>query len=134
MPLSDRSAGMTPNATIILKQIGVGTSEQTAIVRSGDASRCTAGLYHEYFALILKLRIFVNGSPYLAASESHGVLLDLIYGAVADPDRWPEVLTRVSDLLARLEGCWSTNAPAEACQNQNHYPWPARRRIYADIS
>lgn len=31
-------------------------------------------------------------------------LLDLIYGAVADPDRWPDVLIGVSDHLGALGG------------------------------
>jgi DNA-binding CsgD family transcriptional regulator/PAS domain-containing protein len=44
-------------------------------------------------------------------SEQHGVLLDLIYGAVADPDWWPEVLTRLSDHLGALGGMLIYNAP-----------------------
>ena len=53
------------------------------------------------------------------ASESHGVLLDLIYGAVADPDRWPEVLTRVSDFVGAVGGMLAYNAPLGSSQNQN---------------
>jgi DNA-binding CsgD family transcriptional regulator len=44
-------------------------------------------------------------------SESHGDLLDLIYGAVADPDRWPEVLTRVSDHVGAIGGLLVYNSP-----------------------
>jgi DNA-binding CsgD family transcriptional regulator len=33
-----------------------------------------------------------------------GALLDLIYGAVADPDKWPEILTSVSDHLGAVGG------------------------------
>jgi DNA-binding CsgD family transcriptional regulator len=44
-------------------------------------------------------------------SESHGVLLDLIYGAVAEPDRWPEVLTRISDCIGAVGGMLVYNAP-----------------------
>jgi DNA-binding CsgD family transcriptional regulator/PAS domain-containing protein len=54
----------------------------------------------------------------LPASERHGVLLDLIYGAVADPDRWPEVLTRVSDYIGAVGGMLVYNAPPGS-QNQN---------------
>jgi DNA-binding CsgD family transcriptional regulator len=38
-------------------------------------------------------------------------LLDLIYGAVAEPDRWPEVLTRISDHIGALGGMLIYNAP-----------------------
>ena len=37
-------------------------------------------------------------------SGADGALLDLIYGAVADPDRWPDVLTRVADHLGAVGG------------------------------
>src|ERR1700730_10342685 len=37
-------------------------------------------------------------------SERHEVLLDLIYGAVADPHKWPEILTRLSDHLGAVGG------------------------------
>jgi DNA-binding CsgD family transcriptional regulator len=53
------------------------------------------------------------------ASESHGVLLDLIYGAVADPDRWPEVLTRVSDHIGAVGGILVYNAAPGSSLNQN---------------
>jgi DNA-binding CsgD family transcriptional regulator len=33
-----------------------------------------------------------------------GALLDLIYGAVADPDKWPEILTGLSDHLGAVGG------------------------------
>jgi DNA-binding CsgD family transcriptional regulator len=53
------------------------------------------------------------------ASESHEVLLDLIYGAVADPDRWPEVLTHVSDHIGAVGGMLVYNAAPGSSQNQN---------------
>ena len=53
------------------------------------------------------------------ASERQGVLLDLIYGAVADPDRWPEVLTHVSDHIGAVGGMLAYNAPPGSSQNQN---------------
>ncbi|GAB1717482.1 MAG: hypothetical protein NTAFB05_25240 [Nitrobacter sp.] len=31
-------------------------------------------------------------------------LLDLIYGAIANPDRWPEALTQVADHLGAIGG------------------------------
>jgi DNA-binding CsgD family transcriptional regulator len=52
-------------------------------------------------------------------SERHGVLLDLIYGAVADPHRWPEVLTRVSDHIGAVGGMLVYNAPPGSSLNQN---------------
>ena len=47
----------------------------------------------------------------LPALHRQGVLLDLIYGAVADPDRWPEVLTRISDHIGGIGGMLIYNAP-----------------------
>jgi DNA-binding CsgD family transcriptional regulator len=38
-------------------------------------------------------------------------LLDLIYGAIADPDRWPEVLTQTADHLGAIGGM-VTHVPA----------------------
>jgi len=40
----------------------------------------------------------------LPRSQHTGTLLDLIYGAVADPHTWPELLTRVSDHLDAVGG------------------------------
>jgi DNA-binding CsgD family transcriptional regulator len=54
-----------------------------------------------------------------SASGSHGFLLDLVYGAVAEPDRWPEVLTRVSDYVGAVGGMLVYNAPPGSSQNQN---------------
>jgi hypothetical protein len=36
--------------------------------------------------------------------ETHKGLLDLIYGAVAEPDRWPDVLTGISKHLDAVGG------------------------------
>jgi DNA-binding CsgD family transcriptional regulator len=41
-------------------------------------------------------------------------MLDQIYGAVADPHRWPEVLTRISDDIGALGGMLIYNAPPGA--------------------
>jgi DNA-binding CsgD family transcriptional regulator len=46
-------------------------------------------------------------------------LLDLIYAAVADPDRWPEVLTRVSDHIGAVGGMLVYNAAPGSNLNQN---------------
>ena len=54
-----------------------------------------------------------------SGSESQGVLLDLIYGAVADPDRWPEVLACVSDHVGAVGGMLVYNAPPGSSENQN---------------
>src|SRR5882757_686835 len=40
----------------------------------------------------------------LPRSHHAGTLLDLIYGAVADPHTWPELLRRVSDHLGAVGG------------------------------
>jgi DNA-binding CsgD family transcriptional regulator/PAS domain-containing protein len=37
-------------------------------------------------------------------ASGHNELLDLIYGAIAAPERWPEILTRVSDHLGAVGG------------------------------
>ena len=44
-------------------------------------------------------------------ASKHNELLDLIYGAVADPDRWPEILTRISDHIGAIGGMLVYNAP-----------------------
>lgn len=45
-------------------------------------------------------------------SDQYGNLLDLIYGAIAEPNRWPETLTRVSDYLGAIGGMISyTGSP-----------------------
>jgi DNA-binding CsgD family transcriptional regulator/PAS domain-containing protein len=59
------------------------------------------------------------GRRTLPASERQEVLLDLIYGAVADPDRWPEVLTHVSDHIGAVGGMLVYNAAPGSSQNQN---------------
>jgi DNA-binding CsgD family transcriptional regulator len=59
------------------------------------------------------------GRRSLPASHRQGVLLDLIYGAVADPDRWPEVLTHVSDHIGAVGGMLVYNAAPGSSQNQN---------------
>lgn len=46
------------------------------------------------------------------AASRHNSMLDLIYGAVADPGRWPEVLTRISDHL-EAEGGMLIHIPAK---------------------
>lgn len=45
-------------------------------------------------------------------SFKHNSLLDVIYGAVADPGRWPEVLIRISDQL-EAEGGMLIHIPAK---------------------
>jgi hypothetical protein len=40
----------------------------------------------------------------VVTSKPRDILLDLIYGAIADPRRWPEVLTRVADHLGAVGG------------------------------
>jgi DNA-binding CsgD family transcriptional regulator len=65
------------------------------------------------------LRIREMGRRTLPASESQGVLLDLIYGAVADPERWPEVLTLVSDYVGAVGGMLVYNAQPGTNQNRN---------------
>jgi DNA-binding CsgD family transcriptional regulator len=37
-------------------------------------------------------------------SKPRDALLDLIYSAIADPSRWPEILTRVADYLGAIGG------------------------------
>ncbi len=45
-------------------------------------------------------------------SSKHNAMLDLIYGAVTDPGRWKEVLTRISDYL-KAEGGMLIHIPAK---------------------
>jgi DNA-binding CsgD family transcriptional regulator len=47
-------------------------------------------------------------------NSRNDALLDLVYGAVADPNQWPEVLTRVSDHVGALGGMLIYNAPPGA--------------------
>jgi DNA-binding CsgD family transcriptional regulator len=47
-------------------------------------------------------------------NSRNDALLDLVYGAVADPNQWPEVLTRVSDHIGALGGMLIYNAPPGA--------------------
>jgi DNA-binding CsgD family transcriptional regulator len=44
-------------------------------------------------------------------ASKHNELLDVIYGVVAEPDRWPEILTRISDHIGALGGMLIYNAP-----------------------
>lgn len=46
-----------------------------------------------------------------SGSMSFGDLLDLIYGAVAEPDQWSRVLTRISDHIGAVGGMLVYNAP-----------------------
>lgn len=52
------------------------------------------------------------GRSGIMGSSSYNSLLDLIYSAVADPGRWPEVLIRISDRL-EAEGGMLIHIPAK---------------------
>jgi hypothetical protein len=44
------------------------------------------------------------------ASMNHEALLNKIYGAVADPARWPDALTSISDQIDNVGGVLAYNA------------------------